>query len=237
MKLIQSNETLRIYGLVSPIDEKVVYVGVTTKPLEYRLKQHYWHLNEVIKGRRKMNKRFEYLKNLLPLKVSIKCLYTTKDVYGLKWYESKYIKMYRDLNPDLLNETDGGFGQNTHSYKTNEEISEIGTKISNALKGKSKPDGFAENLSEKRKGKGNPMCKKLEEPIYAVNIKTRKRVNKKFEYAFEVNIFINKHNAWSNVKKAINHISTRSGFRGQFQQCYGYWWLTWDYAQKYLEEV
>lgn len=237
MKLIQSNETLKIYGLISPIDGKVIYVGATTKSLEYRLKQHYWHLNGAIRGERRMNKRFEYLKNLLPLKVSIKCLYTTNDVYGLKWYESKYIKIYRELNPDLLNETDGGVGQNTHKYKTDKEISEIGAKISNAIRGKAKPDGFSEHLSEIRKGLGNPGCKKLDAPIYAVNIKTQRRVNKKFEYGFEVNSFVHKHNAWSNIKKAINHISTRCGFRGQFQQCYGYWWLTWDYAQKYLEEV
>lgn len=237
MNFIQSNETLSIYGLVSPIDGKVVYVGATTKTLEYRLKQHYWHLNEAIKGRRQMNKRFEYLKNLLPLKVSIKCLYTTKDVNGLKWYESRYIKKYRKINPDLLNETDGGIGQNTHSYKSNEEIKEIGVKISNAIKGKSKPDGFAEHLSEIRKGLGNPGCKKLDEPIYAVNMYTQRRVNKTFEYGFEINTFVHKHNAWSNVKKAINHISARNGFRGQFQQCYGYWWLTWEYAQHYTEEV
>ena len=237
MKLIQSNETLKIYGLISPIDGKVVYVGATTKELSFRLKQHYWHLNEAIKGRRKMNKRFKYLNSILPLKVSIKCLYVTNDVNGLKWYESRYIKKYREINPDLLNETDGGVGQYTSSYKNDYEKVEIGTKISNALKGKSKPDGFAENLSEQRKGLGNPGCKKLEEPIYAVNIETQRRVNKKFEYGFEVNAFVHKHNAWSNVKKAINHISTRNGFKGQFQQCYGYWWLTWDCAQRYLEEV
>ena len=63
-----------VYGLVSPIDEQVVYVGMTTHSIEHRLKQHYWHLNEVNRGERKTNKRFEYLKSILPLKVTIKLL-------------------------------------------------------------------------------------------------------------------------------------------------------------------
>ena len=237
MKLIQSTEFLKIYGLVSPIDGKIVYVGATTKSIDYRLKQHYWHLNEALKGRRKMNKRFEYLKNLLPLKVSIKCLYITNDVHGLKWYESRYIKKYREINPDLLNETDGGIGQNTHFYKSDEEIKEIGAKISNALKGKSKPDGFAEHLSEIRKGLGNPGCKKLEEPIYAIDAYTEKRKLGGFEYGFQVNKFVKHKNAWSNIKKAINHINMRNGARFKYQVCYGYYWLTWNNAKNFESEV
>ena len=61
-----------IYGLVSPIDGQIVYVGVTSHSIEHRVKQHYWHLNEVDYGRRNNNKRFEYLKSILPLKLSNK---------------------------------------------------------------------------------------------------------------------------------------------------------------------
>lgn len=237
MNFIQGNETLSIYGLVSPIDGKVVYVGATTKLLEYRLKQHYWHLNEAIKGRRQMNKRFKYLKNLLPLKVSIKCLYTTKDVNGLKWYESRYIKKYREINPDLLNETDGGIGQYTNAYKSDEEKIKINAKISDALKGKSKPEGFAEHLSEIRKGIGNPGCKKLDSPIYAVDAHTEKRILGGFEYGFQVNEFVKRNNAWSNVKKAINHINMRNCSKFKYQVCYGYYWLTWENAKEFESEV
>lgn len=237
MEFVKRNEVLTIYGLVSPIDGKIVYVGATTKSLTYRLKQHYWHLNEAIKGRRKMNKRFNYLKNLLPLKVSIKCLYITNDVNGLKWYESRYIKKYREINPDLLNETDGGIGQYTSAYKSDEEKIEIGTKISDALKGKSKPEGFAEHLSEIRKGLGNPGCKKLDEPIYAVDIYTEKRKLKSFDYAFQIDEFLKRNKAWSNVRKAINHVNMRNGSKLKYQVCYGYYWLTWNNAKNFESEV
>lgn len=224
---------LRVYGLKSPIDGKIVYVGATTHTLNHRLNQHYWHLNEVIKGTRKTNKRFEYLKSILPLKVSIVLLYETNDVNGLKFYESRYIAKYREINPDLLNETDGGIGENTHKYKSEVEIKEIGDKISNALSGKQKPIGFAEHLSNIRSGSGNPMAKQLEEPIYAININTNKKVKKEFKYGYEIDSFIGQRHAWSNVKKAINHINRRKGIHHRFQVCYGYYWVTDFYAKDY----
>lgn len=226
-----------IYGLVSPIDGQIVYVGMTTHKIEQRLKQHYWHLNEVERGERNTNKRFDYLKSLLPLKVTIKLLksFDTNNGFSLspKFYESFYIKKYRELNPNLLNETDGGIGENTHKYKTEQEIKEIGNKISNKLKGKSKPKGFAEHLSNIRKGSSNPMAKMLPYPIYIVDCNTHKRIKGSFIYGYQVNEFLNKDNAWSNIKKAVNHINVRNGSKRHFQVCYGYYWLTWKYAKDY----
>lgn len=226
-----------VYGLVSPITNEIVYVGITTHSIEKRLKQHYWHLNEVERGERKTNKRFEYLKSLLPLKVSIKLLKSfdsdAKFSLSPKFYESFYINKYRELNPNLLNETDGGLGNNTHKYKTKQDIKEIGNKISNKLKGKCKPKGFAEHLSEIRIGSNNPMAKPLSNPIYVIDCNTHKRLKGCFIYGYQINTFLNKDNAWSNVKKAINHINMRKGSNRDFQVCYGYYWLTWEYAQKY----
>ena len=133
----------------------------------------------------------------------------------------------------MLNETDGGKGGNTHKYKTNTEIKTIGEKISKALKGKPKSKKFAENLSENRKGLGNPRAKKLKEPIYAINYISRKKIRKAFYYGFEIDNFLNKENAWSNIKKAINHINMRNGSNLDFQVCYGYYWLTKEYADNY----
>lgn len=131
-----------IYGLVSPINGQIVYVSMTTLKIEVRLKQHYWHLNECNKGERNSNKRFEYLNSISPLKVSIKLLKTfdSDNAFSLspKFYESFYIKKYRNINPNLLNETDGGIGDNTFKYKSSNEIKEIGIKISNKLKGRKK---------------------------------------------------------------------------------------------------
>lgn len=112
-------------------------------------------------------------------------------------------------------------------------IKEIGIKISNKIKGKSKPDGFAEHLSEIRKGSNNPMSKKLDNPIYIVDCNTHKRLKGSFIYGYQIDDFLNKRNAWSNVKKAINHVNMRNGSNRDFQVCYGYYWLTWKFAQNY----
>lgn len=195
-----------IYGLVSPINGQIVYVGMTTLKIEVRLKQHYWHLNECNKGERNSNKRFEYLNSISPLKVSIKLLKTfdSDNAFSLspKFYESFYIKKYRNINPNLLNETDGGIGDNTFKYKSSNEIKEIGIKISNKLKGRKKPKGFAEHLSEIRKGSNNPMAKPLESPIYIVDCNTCKRLKGSFMYGYQINEFLGIDKAWSNVKKS-----------------------------------
>lgn len=229
-----------VYGLVSPIDGQIVYVGITTHNIQHRLKQHYWHLNEVNRGKRKTNKRFEYLKSILPLKVNITLLtsFDTDNKFSLspKYYENFYIKKYRALNPNLLNETDGGIGENTHKYKNENDIKDIGNKISNKLKGKAKPKSFAENLSKIRKGSNNPNVKMLEHPIYIVDCNTHKRLKGSFIYGYQINDFLGIKNAWSNIKKAINHINMRNGSKYRYQVCYGYYWLTWDCAKNFSLE-
>ena len=229
-----------IYVLKSPINGDVVYVGVTKYPIEHRLKQHYWHLNEVFKGTRKTNKRFEYFKSILPLKVNIELIKTinTDKQFSLSkdFYEKYYIKYYRKLYPNLLNETNGGEGQNTHLYKSENEIKSINEKISIALKGRPKPKGFAEHLSKIRKGSKNPNAKQFNKPLYIVDYKTNKRLKGVFIYGYQVDEFIGVYNAWSNVKKAINHKNKRNGTKRHFQVCYGYYWLTWDYAKEYQLE-
>lgn len=225
-----------IYGLVSPIDGQIVYVGSTSHNIEHRVKQHYWHLNEVEYGKRNSNKRFEYLKSILPLKVTgilLKQIDTRKSSLSVTFWEKYYISKYFKINPNLLNETDGGPGGNTHKYKTEFDIRTIGEKISAKLKGKPKPEGFGKKLSIMRKGLGNPAIKKLEEPIYAVNCISNKKIRKVFNYSFEIEDFLNKRNSWSNIKKAINHINRKNGSNLTFQNCYGYYWLTKKYADNY----
>lgn len=227
-----------IYGLVSPIDESVVYVGCTTISLEHKLKQHYWHLNEALRGNRGMNKRFVYLNNLLPLKVSITLLYSFDENtsnLNSKFWEEFYINKYRKINPNLLNETDGGKGNNTHKYKTIEEIHNINDKISQSLKGKKKPKGFAEHLSEIRKGLGNPATKRLKEPIYAYNAYSKILIKKPFNYGFEVNNFLHRNDAWSNVKKNINKKTNASYCIDKYHRCYGFYWFTYEYAKEYMK--
>lgn len=212
---------VNIYGLVNPSTNEIIYVGQTTKLLEVRLNGHYWKLNEAKKGKRTMTKLFKFLDSYLPFRVKIillKEVDTSKPFQNADFSEKYYIEKYKKINPNLLNETDGGIGSNTYINKSNNDKSEIGKKISKQLKGRKKPEGFAEHLSNIRKGKNNPMAKKFNIPIGAY-----KGFNliKKFNYSYEINNFLNKNNAWSNIKKVLE---------GKLNYCpYGYVW-------KYINE-
>lgn len=205
-----------IYGIVNPINKQIVYIGQTKDlNLEHYLKSKYWKLNEVKKGGRNWSKLFHFLDEL-PIKAEIKLLTiadTTKPFQHPNGLELIYIKKYRLINPNLLNETDGGKGGYTAKYKSDDDKKEIGIKISNKLKGRKKPDGFGEHLSFIRKGKNNPMSKKL---IHNVACYKGFNLIKTFEYAYEIDEFVGNKGAWSNIKKVIN--------RDLNYNLYGYNW-------------
>lgn len=195
-----------IYGLKDPITQKIVYVGQSRFLPSKRLKQHYWKLNEVKKGGRNWTKLFHYLDDLLPNKpipFIIKIIDSSKTIFSNPdWYEQYYIDKYRKEGYKLLNEANGGIGGYTAINKTKEEKEEIGRKISNKLKGKPKPVGFAEHLSKIRKGINNPMCTPFKHKVMCF---TKDNVLiKTFDYSFEIDKFLLIKGAWSNVKKAID---------------------------------
>lgn len=102
-----------------------------------------------------------------------------------------------------LNEVNGGIGGNTISNKTDEEKKAIGNKISNILSGKSKPDGFAEHLSDIRTGKGNPMAKVLNPKIVVLKSTNNNSIIRSFNYVFEINAFLDDAHAGSNIVKQL----------------------------------
>lgn len=102
-----------------------------------------------------------------------------------------------------LNEANGGIGGNTISNKTDEEKKAIGNKISNILSGKSKPDGFAEHLSDIRTGKGNPMAKVLNPKIVVLKSTNNNSIIRSFDYVFEINAFLDDAHAGSNIIKQL----------------------------------
>ena len=167
----------KIYALVHPITKEVVYVGQTTKSFSERLKGHYWKLNEANRGKRTLTPLFKYLNDLKPLMVEAILL---KEV-----------------------EANGGIGGNTISNKTDEEKKAIGNKISNILSGKSKPDGFAEHLSDIRTGKGNPMAKVLNPKIVVLKSTNNNSIIRSFDYVFEINAFLDDAHAGSNIVKQL----------------------------------
>lgn len=194
---------INIYGLVYPSTQEVIYVGQTRTSIEHRLDSHYWKLNEAKRGKRTMTKLFKFLDSYLPLRVQVKLLRvvdTDKPFNDADFMEKYYINYYRKINPNLLNETNGGIGGYTAINKSDNEKSIIGRKISNAIKGRKKPKGFVEHLSAIRKGKNNPMAQRLEIKIGAYK---ENNLIKSFEYGFEINEFIGSKSAYSNVHKVL----------------------------------
>lgn len=192
----------KIYALVHPITKEVVYVGQTTKSLSERLKGHYWKLNEANRGERTLTPLFKYLNDLKPLMVEA-ILLKEVDTNEANETEIYYISKYRKINPNLLNEANGGIGGNTISNKTDEEKKAIDNKISNILSGKSKPDGFAEHLSDIRTGKGNPMAKVLNPKIVVLKSTNNNSIIRSFDYVFEINAFLDDAHAGSNIVKQL----------------------------------
>lgn len=194
---------INIYGLINPTNNEIIYVGQTKAKIDRHLKEHYWKLNEVKRGKRNWTKLFKFLDDFLPNKVSvmlIKEVDISKPFENADFYERHYINYYRSINPNLLNDANGGIGGNQVINKTPEEKKAIGLKLSNKLKGKKKPKGFGERLSIMRMGKNNPSACPLNPKIAAYK---GLELIKVFEYGFEINEFIGK-NAYSNVKKALN---------------------------------
>lgn len=195
--------TVYIYGLVNPNTKEIVYIGQAKESIVSRIKSHYWKLNEVKRGKRKWTKVFHYLDDLLPQRTDVeilKILHTDEQYSNPDFWESYFIKKYRQINPNLLNETDGGSGGNTMKYKTEQERFEAGQKISNKLKGKPKPEGFAEHLRAIRLGKNNPMAKPLSKKIACYH---GLELVKVFSYSYEIDEYLGKKGAYSNVVKAL----------------------------------
>lgn len=181
-----------VYYLQNPITSEIFYVGATEISLKNRLRTHYQHLSEALKGKRKMNKRYEYLVNLKGIKATIHLLEIVTDG-NLEEREIFYISHFRNINPSLTNMTNGGPGKCTSLYYTEEEKIKYGHKISNSLKGRKKPEGFSENLSKQRKGLGNPATKEISIGwLVADNTYL-------FKYGFEINEFISNKNAYGNI--------------------------------------
>ena len=192
---MENNTLGNIYCLKNPTTNEIFYVGATIKTLEERLKKHYWDLSSFKNGNREKNKRFEYLIQLEP-KIAIIELIEQVPITLLEEKEKEYILKYKKIYPNLTNIAAGGKGGDIYSNHIQERKEEISLKISTALKGKAKPKGFSDNLSESRKGKANPNAKELLNWIVADN-------KYLFKYGFEINNFIGSKYAAGNVTRRL----------------------------------
>lgn len=216
-----------IYGLQNPNNGEIFYVGATEISLKNRLRTHYQHLNECNRGVRKDNLRYKYLRHLLPKKCKIILLEVVTEG-NLFEREKFYISKFRELNPKLVNMTDGGPGGNTSKYFSQDRLKEIAQKVSNANKGKKKPEGFSEHLSKIRKGKNNPASKPIKFcGLVAMKLlKDGYTAHYYFKYGFEVNEFCNSKNAYGNILKSFN--------MDNYKNPYGYNWQFFEKIPEYI---
>ena len=216
---MENKQLGKIYYLKNPKTNEIFYVGATIKTLEERLNFHYKHLKEVQKGTRKNNVRFEYLLNLLPLKVDI-VLIEEVPISLIEEKERYYITEYRKLYK-LLNIQNGGKGGDYYTLNTEERKKEISLKISNANKNKKKPIGFSENLSITRIGINNPNAKELKDWIVMDN-------KILFKYGFEINEYFGNKYAYGNISKRIKKLN---------QYPYGHYWCLFSSLNKELQDI
>lgn len=212
-----------IYYLQNPLTGEIFYIGCTQTSLTNRLRTHYQHLREFERGLRKSNKRYEYLINLRPIKASIHLLEIVTDG-NIEEREIFYIKKFRGISPNLTNMTDGGRGKHTSKYYTEQQLEEYSRKISFSNKGRSKPKGFAENLSETRKGLGNPMAKELKDWIISFKDNIPEKL---FKYGFEISSFLGKY-AYGNIYRAMKN------------KTYNPYKRTWKYyseCDKFIQDI
>ena len=126
-----------IYYLQNPTTGEIFYIGSTQTSLLSRLRTHYQHLREFERGLRNTNKRYVYLQNLKPLKATIHLLEIVT-TGNLDERETYFIKLFRKLNANLTNMTDGGTGRCTSKYYTEQQMEAFCKKMSLTNKGRCK---------------------------------------------------------------------------------------------------
>lgn len=218
------NNEASIYYLKNPITNEIFYVGATIRKLSARLSGHYAKLCCVKKGTVLSTPVIVYLDNLLPIKADIfliaKVPLVDIDVEE-KYYIEQYSKIYQ-----LTNITSGGIGGDTYTMQSAQRKKEIGTKLSNILKGRAKPGGFSENLSFKRKGLKNPAVKISKYGMFVL-FDSDDNPLRLFKYGFEIESFLNRKAVLNNIVRLINTDKLAYGFK----------WKTYENCSKEIQDI
>lgn len=189
-----------VYFLKNPVTNEIFYIGCTKVSLKNRLRTHYQHLRDCERGFRRENKRYLYLKNLMPHKAEIHLLEIV-DEKDLEFTEIMYIGLFRSWGFHLTNQTEGGKGGDTYRNLTETRKAQYKRLLQAKLKDRPKPKGFKENLSKARTGIGNTMAGTSKHCPVAC-YKNGKLI-KVFKYPFEVNAYLENDQAWGNIVKVI----------------------------------
>lgn len=202
-----------IYCLKNPLTEEIFYIGATESAPKDRLKGHYEHFKEYLKGDRNSNKRFEYFEYfecIWPELAKIELLEIVQNDY-LYRLEQNYISKYSEVCK-LTNQTIGGEGGDTFTGQSVNSKKQISELIRKKAIGKKKPEGFAEHLLTTRMGKNNPMAGKSKLG-WVVCLDINDQPLQLMKFPFEITAFLENRglnhnksaNATGNISKAVRY--------------------------------
>jgi len=111
-----------IYALICPIKNNIVYIGQTTKSLEYRLKQHINETNKKVKNKKKLSKKCEWLKIIIEKKLEKDIIIEPIEYCEYEELDKKEV-YYISLYDNLYNSNIGG--NSNKGYSHTEETKEL----------------------------------------------------------------------------------------------------------------
>ena len=207
-------ENYKIYCLIDPITDKVMYIGQTSKTLSQRLSQH-------LKSKYNKNK-INWINHLLSLDSSpiIILLENCIDKYDADFKEREYIKNYRNNGYDLLNMTSGG--QGCYGYKHTDNTKEI---LSEHRKNLLKDEERIKKAIEAGKNSWNKKTEK-EKLNNMLNQKGRKNIT---QYTLNGK-YVKTYKSLRQIERELGYFRANiiPCLKGIFKQAYGF---KWKYAK------
>ena len=180
-----------IYSLKESGSDIIKYIGLTKQNINDRLIQHIYKS----KSSKKKNRAQAWIISCLNLGINVEISIIEENIDNIDLaiiMESYFIKIYRKINPDLKNETDGGSCAYDGSYwKGRKQSSDHSNKISNALKG--------------RKPKDEEIKRSVEAMINKVYKGTDKNAMRIDQYDLEMNFI----KTWPSIRR----IAAETGFK------------------------
>lgn len=200
-----------IYLLKETGSSIVKYIGLTKQDIKNRLIQHIYKA----KGAKKKNKTQAWIISCLNSGISIEIELIENNIVDIETAtirESYYIKLYRKINPDLKNETDGGNCSYDGSYwRGRKQTLDHSKKISNALKGR-KPSKY-----------------EIEKSVKGMLDKVYRGEDKKAIRIDQYDLGMNFIKTWPSIRRIVAETGLPyrglwNNINGKRKKCHGYIW-------------
>jgi hypothetical protein len=141
-----------IYALQHPVSMEIRYIGVTSKDIEFRLKEH---IQEAKRGANSY--RCKWIRSILNegLIPKVICIDNIEDSNNRNYWEMFYIATYRYLGYRLTNGSDGGEG--VKGYKFTPEVLQKMSRIQKAVQ--NTPENIKRNKEAQKIAQNRPEVK------------------------------------------------------------------------------